>query len=646
MQGLVKNPFSRDLDDKLKEVDSSIPVPLDTVEEIIEKTMRGVFKSKRDDLKEAVEKTGLSKYDLMKPVKRVLIHARGCTAVKLIPKAQKKGIEVVLIQSDPDMDSIAVDLLSENDQAVCIGGNTPDESYLNALSVLKVAEHEKVDSLHPGIGFLSENAQFAEICLNHGINFIGPSVYSMEIMGNKSNAINTALYLNVPVVPGSHGIITSSEKAAEIADKIGYPVILKAVHGGGGKGIKKVENSSHIHTYFNIISAEAKSAFGNGDIYVEKYVTSLRHIEIQILRDVHGNTKILGLRDCSVQRNNQKLIEESESAMLPDQLKQKAFEYALRIADRISYLGAGTVEFIYDLDCNEIYFMEMNTRLQVEHPVTELVSGVDIVGAQFDIAGSGSIENLSIKNDGYAMEVRINAEKAVIESDDSISFVPTPGKVTECIIPEDDCVQVISTIGRGKTLSPFYDSMVIQVICHGENRENTIDRLIAFLSGIKIEGICTNIPLILRILQDSVFRMGEYDTAYLTRFLENIDKKNIVNEIEKASGLSKLNVDFSSLKIEGSEEIKVLSPSTGVYYSSPTPEDSDFVKVGDKISINDPLCLIEAMKLYTHFSLNLLNNTESTIFKPSKKYEITRINSISGEQVNKGDLLFIVKQCR
>ena len=258
----------------------------------------------------------------MRPVERVLIHARGCTAVKLIRVAQRNGIEVVLVQSDPDMDSASVDMLTERDRVVCIGGNTPDESYLNAMSVLRVAEHERVDSLHPGIGFLSENSQFAELCRSHGINFIGPPVASMEAMGNKSNAINTALRLEVPVVPGSHGILTNVERAAEVANQIGYPVLIKAVHGGGGKGIQVVESPDDFHELFHRVTAEARAAFGNGDVYLEKYVTSLRHIEAQLLRDVHGNSKVLGLRDCSVQRDKQKILEESDSTMLPDELRE------------------------------------------------------------------------------------------------------------------------------------------------------------------------------------------------------------------------------------------------------------------------------------------------------------------------------------
>ena len=284
----------------------------------------------------------------MRPVRKVLIHARGCTAAKLIRIAQQQDIQVILVQSDPDMESAAVDQLTDNDTLVCIGGNTPDESYLNAQSVLNVAENQGADSLHPGIGFLSENSGFAELVRSHGINFIGPPVASMETMGNKSNAINTALRLNVPVVPGSHGIMTDADRAAEVAAEIGYPVLIKAVHGGGGKGIQVVESPNEFQQLFHRVGIEARNAFGNGDVYLEKYVTSLRHIEAQLLRDTHGHTHVLGIRDCSVQRDKQKVIEESASTTLPEHLLQEVLRSTADIANEVGYVGAGTVEFIYD----------------------------------------------------------------------------------------------------------------------------------------------------------------------------------------------------------------------------------------------------------------------------------------------------------
>lgn len=638
MEGLVKNPFVDNLDEQLRAVDSQIPVPVQTVEEVFEQVMAGSYFSKK-----SIEKTEEpDKISLMKPVKKTLIHARGCTAIKLIRKAQDNNIAVVLIQSDPDMNSCAADMLNDNDTLICIGGNTSDESYLNPHSVLRVAEHEQVDSLHPGIGFLSENAQFAGLCHNHQINFIGPSVYSMEMMGNKSNAINTALSLNVPVVPGSHGILTSSEKAASVADGIGYPVLLKAVHGGGGKGIQVIESPDEIHELFHRISTEARAAFGNGDIYMEKYVTSLRHIEVQLIRDKFGNTRILGLRDCSVQRNNQKVIEESGSTMLPENLKQDAFNYAEAIADKVEYLGAGTVEFIYNLDANALYFMEMNTRLQVEHPVTEATSGVDIVSAQYNIASGESIEEIKAHDKGFAIEVRITAEKLEIDSKGDIDILPFPGEISKCYLPEKDHIEIITMAETGKSISPFYDSLIAQIICYGEDRDDCADKLISYLGESVINGICTNIPLLVHILKDEVFRKGIYDTTYLPKLLARIDKEAIIKETEKYAGLSGKAVDTNSLKIEDSDELKVMSPSTGIFYTSSSPAEPVFVKEGDIIDTAHTLCLMEAMKIFTPIKLDSFNKSKSKLY-PNQKYKIERINNESGTQIAAGDLLFVVR---
>ena len=437
MQGLVKHPFYPTIDESLRGVDASIPVADETVDEVMSRILQGRLVNQRPVV--VAHRPVYTDQDLVRPVRKVLIHARGCTAAKLIRIAQQQEIQVILVQSDPDMDSAAVDQLTDNDTLVCIGGNTPDESYLNAQSVLNVAENQGADSLHPGIGFLSENSGFAELVRSHGINFIGPPVASMETMGNKSNAINTALRLNVPVVPGSHGIMTDVDRAAEVAAEIGYPVLIKAVHGGGGKGIQVVENPSEFQQLFHRVGIEARSAFGNGDVYLEKYVTSLRHIEAQLLRDTHGNTHVLGIRDCSVQRDKQKVIEESASTTLPEELLQQVIRSTADIANEVGYVGAGTVEFIYDLAANAVYFMEMNTRLQVEHPVTEWVSGIDIVAQQFRIAAGESIADLTVQNNGYAMEARINAERILKQGDGSLAFRPHPGEVETCHFPEEGC---------------------------------------------------------------------------------------------------------------------------------------------------------------------------------------------------------------
>jgi acetyl/propionyl-CoA carboxylase alpha subunit len=641
MRGLVKHPFAEDLDKELRRVDPAIPLPTESVEQVIDRIMSGRLTAAEP----IVLKRVTSEDDLIRPIQRVLIHARGCTAVKLVSKAIEFGHEVVLVQSDPDMESVPADMVRADTKhtLVCIGGNTSDESYLNALSVLNIAELEGVDALHPGIGFLSEDPNFAKVVREHSINFIGPKVSSMETMGNKSNAINTTMSNNVPVVPGSHGIVYTSKQAAEISEQIVYPVLLKAVHGGGGKGIQIVRRPEQLHGLFHQVTAEARAAFGNGDLYIEKFVTSLRHIEAQVLRDTHGNCRVLGIRDCSVQRNNQKLMEESASTMLPEEHKKSVYEYATRIANAVDYIGAGTVEFIYDVPSNAIYFMEMNTRLQVEHPVTEVTTGIDIVKKQFEIAAGGSIADLVPKAHGYGLEVRVNAEKAVQDADGLVSFVPTPGEITRCELPDVDHIQLISMAGEGKVVSPFYDSLIIQIICYGTDRNDAVTKMIEYLDKVVIHGISTNITLIKRILKDDEFLNGIYDTGFLPAFLERTDVPALIAETEDASGIESRGIDLEMLRIEGSNELKVLSPSTGVFYRTPSPTEPEYVNVGDVIDIETVICQLEAMKMFTPVNLNTFSSDDGEVYDSNQKYEVTRINLGTGQQVNEGDLLFVIK---
>jgi acetyl/propionyl-CoA carboxylase alpha subunit len=635
MHGLVQHPFAERLDDMLRNIDPTIPVPDESVEQVIDRVFEDSYVPPARAAESEDARDGRR---LMKPVKRVLIHARGCTAVKLTRIAKRRNTRVVLVQSDPDMDSVAVDLLGEGDEAVSLGGQTPDESYLNATSVFAIARREGVDALHPGIGFLSENEEFARSCRNRGINFVGPFAKNMAVMGNKSNAINTALSNDVPVVPGSHGILTSAGATGQVAEEVGYPVLLKAVHGGGGKGIKVVRRAEDIRDAFQTVFAEAKSAFGNGDLYLEKYVESLRHIEVQILRDSHGNTRILGLRDCSVQRNNQKVLEESESTMLSQELEKDAYEYARQLAEAIDYLGAGTVEFIYDLTNDALYFMEMNTRLQVEHPVTEWTTGISIVDEQFRIAEGESIEHIEIKRQGYAIEARITAEKGAYEADGSVEFRPTPGVLEVCEFPEGDDIEVIATIDKGKTVSPFYDSLVAQIIVYGNDRADGLAKLTRYLNEIRIRGICTNIPLLTRILEDETFTNGEYDTGYLPAFLERIDTDALLEEMQKTGGAA----GDTSIEIEGSDELKVLSPQTGTFYLAASPSEPPYASAGDRISAQQTLCQIEAMKLFTSISLSSFNGANE-IYAEGRSYDLVRVNQVNGAQVNAGDLLFIIR---
>ncbi|MDO6638618.1 biotin carboxylase N-terminal domain-containing protein [Shewanella sp. 5_MG-2023] len=637
MTGLVHNPFTDTLDSQLSSIDPLMPLPTLHAQEIIAKAVSTLVPEVKAIEEKIVQDDPRA---LMKPIDKVLIHARGCTAVKLIRKAHDNKINVVLVASDPDMTSVPADMLKVNDKLVCIGGNTSDESYLNAYSVLKVADYENVGALHPGIGFLSESPQFAALCVNNGVNFVGPSVHSMTTMGNKSNAIKTSQGQNVPVVPGSHGILTNAEQAVNVALEIGYPVLLKAVQGGGGKGIQVVTKAEDMIGLFQKTSTEAAAAFGNGDLYLEKYVTSLRHIEVQLLRDKFGNTKVLGIRDCSVQRNNQKVIEESGSTMLPEELKQRVLEYTRALGDATDYMGAGTVEFIYNLDANEVYFMEMNTRLQVEHPVTEATSGIDIVSAQFDIAAGRSIEDLEPVEQGYAMEVRITAEKAALDSDGVLQLLPNPGKISECFMPERDDVEIISIAETGKEVSPYYDSLIAQIIIRGESREDVITKMSAYLDEAYIKGIATNIPLLKLILKDATFNQGVYDTNYLPRLMAELDVPALIAEMEAAA--ETVGLDTESLRVAESNELKVLAQGAGIFYTSPAPGEPDFVKEGDIVTVEQTLALTEAMKMFSQVSLAGFNRQNAVLYPEDKKYRIERILNGNGQQVSQGDLLFVI----
>ena len=643
MEGLVQHPFGEDLDDHLRHVDSQIPVPEETVEDVLERLLqeerRVEFLSARRRRREpeAVEPVPTV---APRPVRRALIHARGCTATKLVRVAQRSGVEVVLVQSDPDIESPAAAMLRERDSLVCIGGSTPDESYLNAHSVIRIAEREEVDALHPGIGFLSESASFADLCRGHGLNFIGPTGDAMRRMGNKSNAIQTAVQVGVPVVPGSEGVLTDADTALEVAESIGFPVMLKAVHGGGGKGIRRVDRAEDFRDAFAQIRIEAESAFGNADCYLEKCVVSLRHVEVQVLCDQHGAVSVLGLRDCSVQRNNQKLIEESGSTALPDTLREESFRHAAAISRQIGYVGAGTVEFIFDLEARKLYFMEMNTRLQVEHPVTEATSGTDIVKAQFEIAGGSRVPDSSDAEDGYAMEVRINAER-VVNTPDGVDLLPSPGTVSRCEFPQRSDIDVLATIDTGTVVSPYYDSLVAQIVCHGKDRADTIDRIRSYLDEVTIEGVCTNLSLLRRVLDDGQFRSGEYDTRYLPGFLARIDAGELAREVERSAGVS-ATMDRAEIEIEGSDELKVSAPSGGLFYAASSPNDPPFVRVGDILGTEKTLGLIEAMKLFRPVSLSSIDSG-GDLYPRDARYEVMRVNAANGQVVNQGDLLFVVR---
>ena len=636
MKGMVKHPMIVDVDDRLSAIDPAIPSAEMTVNELILKWLtKQELPTRKDSVSKAVA------VQSFEPYQKVLIHARGCTAVKLIREAQAVNLNVVLVQSDPDMDSVAADMLREGDSLICLGGYTSDESYLNGSSVLRIAEMSGAQALHPGIGFLSENSQFAHQCLIHGLNFIGPSPESMEAMGDKSRAIHTAIDLGVPVVPGSHGLLRNYEHTEQIAKDIGFPIILKAAHGGGGKGIVVVDKAENLEQSFHMIKAEARSSFGSGDIYLERLVTRFRHIEVQLLRDSLACTRIIGLRDCSVQRNKQKIIEESISTALPKYQEKIARDSAYKLAEACNYHGAGTVEFIYDLDRDKLYFMEMNTRLQVEHPVTEMVSGVELVKEQYRISMGQPIEALTIKDQGYAIEVRINAERVAVENG-QLNVTPTPGLVTKCLFPKIDGVNHIVTVDKGKSIPPFYDNLIAQIIVHASSRDEAIAKMISYLSCVVIEGVDTNIALLQVVLADEVFLSGDYDTSYLEGLVErNTEGLQAMQGSVNTDSLG--SSDVLSITVEGSEELKVLAPSTSIVYRSASPDQPAYVEEGDTVTVDQTLCLLEAMKMFQPLSLSNFNKKGKEVYPAHQKYQITHIKGVTDQQVNKGDLLFVIK---
>ncbi len=440
---------------------------------------------------------------------KILIANRGEIAVRIIRAARELGIDTVAVYSEADKEALHTMLA---DEAICIGPARSTESYLNMNAVLSAAVVTGAQAIHPGFGFLSENSKFATMCEEVGIKFIGPSGAVMDTMGDKINARAEMIKAQVPVIPGSDGEVYSSAEALVIAEKIGYPVMLKASAGGGGKGIRKVERSEDLVTAFENASSEAQAAFGNGAMYIERVIYPARHIEVQILADQQGNVIHLGERDCSLQRNNQKVLEESPSIAIGKSLRDKIGEAAVRAAQSVGYENAGTIEFLLDESKGEFYFMEMNTRVQVEHPVTEFVTGVDIVKEQIKIAAG---EALSVTQDdiifsGHAIECRINAENP------AFNFAPSPGTITNLYLPSGGVgLRVDSAVYPGYTIPPYYDSMIAKVIVHGENRFEALMKMQRALYELEIDGVVTNVDFQLDLISDDRVVAGDYDTAYL-----------------------------------------------------------------------------------------------------------------------------------
>ena len=452
--------------------------------------------------------------------RKILIANRGEIAVRIIRAARELGIDTVAVYSTADKEALHT-LLA--DEAVCIGPAKSTDSYLNMNAVLSAAVLTGAEAIHPGFGFLSENSKFATMCEEVGIKFIGPSGAVMDLMGDKIHARAQMIKAKVPVIPGSDGEVHTSEEALEVAEKIGYPVMLKASAGGGGKGIRKVEKPEDLVAAFESASSEAKAAFGNGAMYMERVIYPARHIEVQILADQQGHVVHLGERDCSLQRNNQKVLEESPSVAIGKTLRQQIGEAAVRAAESVGYENAGTIEFLLDEAKGEFYFMEMNTRVQVEHPVTEFVTGVDIVKEQIKIADgqelSFSQEDVEIR--GHAIECRINAENP------AFNFAPSPGKISNLYLPSGGVgLRVDSAVYPGYTIPPYYDSMIAKIIVHGENRFDALMKMQRALYELEIDGVVTNSSFQLDLISDPNVIAGDYDTAFLMeKFLPAYQEK-------------------------------------------------------------------------------------------------------------------------
>lgn len=440
--------------------------------------------------------------------KKVLIANRGEIAVRIIRACRELGIATVAVYSEADREALHVKLA---DEAYCIGPAPTKDSYLHISRILLVAAYTKADAVHPGYGFLAENAEFAEACIEAGLTFIGPSPSAMRQMGDKATARQTMLCVDVPIIPGTEGLVDDLATAKSIADQIGYPVLVKATAGGGGKGMRIVRQQEELEQAIQLAQKEVASLFGDSGVYLEKYLEDPRHIEMQIMADKFGHIVYLGERDCSLQRRHQKLLEEAPSAAIDESLRLKMGQAAVNAARAVQYEGAGTVEFLLDRDGN-FYFIEMNTRIQVEHGITELVTGIDLIKEQIAVAGGSPLSFVQedIKISGWAIECRINAE------DPAENFRPCPGKVEKYLPPGGFGVRVDSSVYSGCIISPFYDSLVAKVIVWGKTRQEAITRMKRALAEFVIEGIDTTIPFHQQILDNEQFIKGQITTGFLS----------------------------------------------------------------------------------------------------------------------------------
>lgn len=449
---------------------------------------------------------------MSKMFKKVLIANRGEIAVRIIRACRELGVRCVAVYSTADRNSLHAQIA---DEAVCIGPAATKDSYLNMNAIIQAALNTGAEAIHPGFGFLSENAEFARLCEKFGIVFIGPSYKSIEMLGDKAAAKETMAAAGVPVIPGSKGVVSDLAEAKKIAYKAGYPVLIKASAGGGGRGIRRVENADELEAQMTAAQQEAKNFFGDDSVYIEKFLVNPHHVEIQIVADKHGNCIYLGERDCSMQRRNQKVLEECPSPIVTPELRRKMGEAAVTAARECGYYNVGTIEFLVD-ENRDFYFMEMNTRIQVEHPITEEVTGFDLVKAQIEIAADLplSIKQEDVTMTGHAIECRINAENPQLD------FRPSPGTITALYVPGGPGVRIDGAVYQGYTITPHYDSMISKLIVHGSDRDDAITKMKWALAEFIVEGVDTNIDFQLEIIRHPDFRSGNYDNGFLGRYMK------------------------------------------------------------------------------------------------------------------------------
>lgn len=448
--------------------------------------------------------------------KKILIANRGEIAVRIIRGCRELGVRCVAVYSTADKNSLHAQIA---DEAVCIGPPATKDSYLNMNAIIQAALNTGAEAIHPGFGFLSENAEFARLCEKNGIVFIGPSYESIEMLGDKAAAKETMKAAGVPVIPGSEGAVKSLDEAKKIAADAGYPVLVKASAGGGGRGIRRVDSPDELEAQMTAAQQEAKNFFGDDSVYIEKFLINPHHVEIQIVADKHGNAIYLGERDCSMQRRNQKIIEECPSPIVNDELRAKMGAAAVTAAKQCGYYNVGTIEFLVD-DNRSFYFMEMNTRIQVEHPITEEVTGFDLVKAQIEVAAGEAlrVKQEDVKLTGHAIECRINAENPELD------FRPSPGTIRSLYVPGGPGIRIDGAVYQGYTITPYYDSMISKLIAHGANREEAITKMKWALSEFIVEGVDTNIDFQLEIIKRPEFRNGTYDIGFLGRYMETRNK--------------------------------------------------------------------------------------------------------------------------